>query len=235
MRLRPSNRTALAAALVATVIGASPSLAQEYDRYDADRPSWRHDDYPGRDEWLADCRARVARRDDGVGGAVIGGVVGGIAGNRVAGRGNRTAGTIAGAAVGAVAGAAIDRAEDAGRRDECEVYLDNYYASYERYGRDPGYPGYGYGYGSYGAYGYPGGGYPGYGPGYGYASYGYGAGCCGGVPMMMVPVQRSEPECVETVEYVYEDVPAPRPKVRYVPEKRTKIVPDKRVKITPVK
>ena len=51
----------------------------------------------------------------------------------------------------------------------------------------------------------------------------------------MVPVARAEPECTETVEYVYEDVPVrPRPKARYVP-KRTKIVPDKRVKMAPDK
>ena len=57
------------------------------------------------------------RRDNGLGGAAIGAVVGGVAGNRIAGRGNRTAGTLIGAGVGAVAGMAIDKAEDAPRRN----------------------------------------------------------------------------------------------------------------------
>lgn len=54
----------------------------------------------------------VARRDNGVGGAVIGGAVGAVAGNVIAGRGNRLGGTVLGAGVGALAGTAIDRAED---------------------------------------------------------------------------------------------------------------------------
>lgn len=55
------------------------------------------------------------------------------------------------------------------------------------------------------------------------------------VPMMMVPVTQGQPQCKETVEYVYEDVPVrPAPKKRYIP-KRTKIVPDKRVKTVPDK
>lgn len=177
------------------------------------RPEWRENtpqgaryamDSRARDEWLGECRQRIARRDNGVGGALIGGVVGGIAGNRIAGRGNRTAGTIAGAAVGAVAGAAIDRAEDNGRvRDECESYLDSYYDYYAYASRHPGY-------------------------GFGYQpAYGYAAGCCQAAPVAIAP--RREPECTETVEYVYEDVPA-RPKVRRIPTKRVKIVPDKRIK-----
>ena len=55
--------------------------------------------------------------------------------------------------------------------------------------------------------------------------------------MMMVPVMqmpRAEPECTETVEYVYEDVPV-RPARRVIPQKRVKVVPDKRIKIVPVK
>ncbi|SOB87451.1 Glycine zipper 2TM domain-containing protein [Sphingomonas guangdongensis] len=57
-----------------------------------------------------------ARRDNGVGGAIIGGAVGAGVGNLVAGRGDRLGGTLIGAGVGAIAGAAIDRAEDRGRR-----------------------------------------------------------------------------------------------------------------------
>lgn len=179
---------------------------------------------PGRDAWLADCRSRVSSRDSGVGGAVIGGVVGGVAGNRIAGRGNRTIGTLGGAAVGAVAGSAIDRAEDRGRtRDECEAYLDDYYARYAAGGFGPQ-----YGYGSYPqAYAQPG--YTSYAPAYG---YGAANGCCGGAPVMMVPVQ-TQPECTETVEYIYEDVPV-RPR-SYRPARRTKTIPDKRVKIVPDK
>lgn len=84
----------------------------DWDRYD--------DGYAGNaggyyDDWGYDDRrndARVARRDDGAGGAVAGAVVGGVAGNLVAGRGNRLGGTLIGAGVGAAAGYAIDRAED---------------------------------------------------------------------------------------------------------------------------
>lgn len=233
MRIRKSVRAALALGPVAALLAAQPAAAHETGYDHGPPPAWRQGGMDPRDAWLADCRERVSRRDNGVGGAVIGGVVGGIAGNRIAGRGNRTVGTIAGAAVGAVAGAAIDRAEDAGPRDECQAYLDDYYASYARQGF--GYQGYGYPGGSYGysSYGYGAYGYPGY--GYGYAS----GGCCGNAPMMMVPVQRAEPECTETVEYVYEDVPAPaprpRPRPRYDPEKRQKIVPDKRIKVVPTK
>jgi hypothetical protein len=168
--------------------------------------------YPGpgmdpeaREAWLEDCRRELGRGKSAAGGALIGGVVGGVAGNRIAGRGNRTEGTIAGAAIGAGAGALIDHAGDKARtRDECEAYLADYEARY----RQPG-----YGHGGYG---------------YQYPAYGYGGGCC--QPMMMVPVTmvpRGEPECTETVEYVYEDVPV-RPA-------RRKIVPDKRVKTRYVK
>lgn len=172
---------------------------------------------PGREAWLADCRQRVSARDNGVGGAVIGGLVGGVAGNRIAGRGNRTVGTLAGAAVGAAAGAVIDRAEDAGRsRDECEAYLDDYYARYQAGSDGRVYggamPAQGYAY----AYGYP---------------QGYTNGCCGAVPVMMVPAPvQAQPDCVETIEYVYEEVPVRRK--AYRPAKRTKIVRDKRVKLS---
>lgn len=200
--------TAAAAVMVLT---AQPALAHDHH---SDARSVRYGFDPGaREAWLADCRQRLSARDSGLGGAVIGGVVGGLAGNRIAGRGNRTVGTIAGAAVGAAAGAAIDKAEDtAHNRDECEAYLDDYYA---RYAQGSFYPASGYGY------------VP---PAYGYA---YPApGCCmASQAMMMVPAVQAEPECTETIEYVYEDAPArPAPRKRYIP-RRTKIVPDKRVPI----
>ncbi|PNU01743.1 glycine zipper 2TM domain-containing protein [Novosphingobium guangzhouense] len=207
---------------------ASPALAHDWPEPPA--YGYNHDSgYDPREAWLADCRQRLSSRDSGVGGAVIGGVVGGLAGNRIAGRGNRTVGTVAGAAVGAVAGAAIDKAEDRGRnRDECEAYLDDYYARYQTGGGYPGYgPGYGQGYGSSYASGY--GAPQGYYPAYGYPQQG----CCMTQPMMIVPVAQPKPNCTETIEYVYEDVPV-RPARRAIP-RRTKVVPDKRVKIVPDK
>jgi hypothetical protein len=175
---------------------------------------------PGADAWLADCRRRVSARDNGVGGAVIGGAVGGLAGNRIAGRHNRTVGTVAGVAVGAVAGSAIDRAEDRGRaQDECEAYLDDYYARYAE-GQQPQ-PPYGYDRPRY-ASGYVPAYTPTYAPGYAYPA----ANCC-------TPVQ-VQPECTETIEYVYEDVPVPRRTYRRV-AKRQRVVADKRIKIVPDK
>jgi uncharacterized protein YcfJ len=174
---------------------------------------------PGRDAWLVDCRSRTEARDNGVGGAVIGGVVGGVAGNRIAGRHNRVVGTLGGAAVGAVTGAAIDRAEDRGRaRDECEAYLDDYYARYAEQYAQPGVSGYRAGYAQPGYM-------AGYAPGY---AYGGNNGCCASAPVMMVPVQ-TQPECTETIEYIYEDVPVRQHSYR--PVKRQKIVTDKRVRI----
>jgi hypothetical protein len=233
MRLRSIFRTgALGSALVLAASAITPAFAGDGSNHPAPeqpgvapsgpdmRPEWRDGARPApaygidpraRDEWLGECRSRASRRDDGLGGAVIGGLVGGFAGNRIAGRGHRTVGTIAGAAVGAVAGAAIDNAEDRGRaRDECETYLDDYYA---RYSQPTGHHGYGYA------------------PGYGYAQQAYATanGCCGAtVPMMMVPVMmapRSTPECTETVETTYEYVPVRR-RVYHAPRP----VPDKRIR-----
>ena len=214
-------RLPVTAAAAALAILASPALAHEPGGPASGAPMAapqppHHAGYgagfdpAAREAWLADCRQRLAARDRGVGGAVIGGLVGGIAGHRIAGRHDRTLGTIAGAAVGAVAGAAIDRAEDAGRnRDECEAYLDAYYARYTQGGH---------------AWGYA--------APYGYAAYGQPMpGCCMAQPVMMAPAQ---PHCTETVEYVYEDVPVrarhiPR-RPHAVPDKRVKLVPDKRVR-----
>jgi len=230
MRLRQILRqTAMAGAVcTAAMTLADPALAQDNPGTQAEGDAGADNrippppGYPGpgystprmdpavRETWLADCRKSLSKRDSGLGGAVIGGVVGGIAGNRIAGRGHRTAGTVAGAAIGTGAGMLIGRAGDDGRaRDECETYLEDYEARYTQ-----GYSGYGYG-----------------GYGYGYPAYGYRGGCC--MPTMMVPVipmPRAEPQCTETVEYVYEDVPA-RPARRVVPDKRVKIVPDKRIPV----
>lgn len=195
----------LTAVATATVLTAQPALA--HDGHGAEPAFHRGEmrygfDPAAREAWLADCRRRLSARDSGLGGAVIGGVVGGLAGNRIAGSGNRAVGTIAGAAVGAAAGAAIDRAEDANHnRDECEAYLDDYYARYTQGGYYPAH---------------------GYAQGYGYMA---------ARPVMMVPATHAEPECTETIEYVYEDVPArPAPSRRYIP-RPSKIVPDKRVPI----
>ncbi|MCB2077570.1 MAG: glycine zipper 2TM domain-containing protein [Novosphingobium sp.] len=231
MRFGQIARTASVGTLVALAVTvAAPASAHPHadpgEPLPEYRPDWRegqprgYEDYQqgharARDEWLAECRRRVSHRDNGVGGAVIGGLIGGVAGNRIAGRGNRTVGTIAGVAVGAAAGMAIDKAEDNRReRDECETYLDDYYAR-SSYGQGHAQYGYGYGY-----------------PAYSY-TYAVAGGCC--QPMQAMPMQRSGPECTETVEYEYVDVPAPRPKVRYIPEKRTKVVPDKRIKVVPDK
>jgi len=240
MRLADGLVCTTAAALM---LAAPPALAHGQEGYEPGQwnqdaggppPGWRADPHapftpavePGaRAAWLADCRERLGRQDSGVGGALIGGVVGGVAGNRIAGRGNRTVGTVAGAAVGAVAGAAIDKAEDRGRnRDECEAYLADSDARY--YAGGPGgspvgystpYPASGYAYAPYPAPAAP-------------MGYGYPAGCCGAVPMMMVPVMiPGKPECTETVEYIYEDVPVKRRVYRTV--KRTKLVRDKRILI----
>jgi hypothetical protein len=221
-------RSVLGAATAAMLLfGAPPALAHDgHARDDDSRRGPHYEGYePGaRNAWLADCRQRLSSHDSGLGGAVIGGVVGGIAGNRIAGRHNRTVGTLAGAAVGAAAGAVIDKAEDAGRnRDECEAYLDDYYADYTR-GGYPGGPGPGYGQGQGYGYAYPGGYYP---------AYAAAPGCCMMQPVMMAPAPRAEQHCTETVEYVTEYVPAPRR--RAIPPRRAKVVPDKRTKLVPTK
>ena len=84
--------------------------ARDNGRYVRDDRAY--DRYVAEDDGMPPPPPPIARRDDGVGGAVIGGVVGGVAGNVIAGRGNRLGGTVLGAGVGALAGTAIDRAED---------------------------------------------------------------------------------------------------------------------------
>jgi len=136
-----------AAMFAALSFATAPTMAQEAPAYPGgpypgesysdgpEAPRYGGFDPGARDAWLADCRHRVSSRDSGVGGALIGGAAGGLVGNRIAGRGHRTVGTLAGAAVGAAAGMAIDKAEDSRRnRDECEAYLDDYYARYTQGG-----------------------------------------------------------------------------------------------------
>ncbi|MEY4722017.1 MAG: hypothetical protein RIQ46_1742 [Pseudomonadota bacterium] len=163
-----------------------------------------------REAWLTECRRRLVRRDNGLGGGIVGGLLGGLLGNRIAGRGNRTTGTIVGGVAGAVAGVVIDKAEDAGRgqsADYCEAYLDDYYARNAQ------------------AYGYMGQGMAYAAPvpvalvpvATGYQAYqAAGQGAC--------------TETVTTTEYV-EEVPVRRRHIqrRAVPDKRVRIVPDKRV------
>lgn len=182
----------------------------------------RHAYYsPAQNAWLADCRQRISASDRGVGGAVIGGLVGGVAGNRIAGQGNRTVGTLAGAAIGATAGTIIDRAENGSRaRDECEAYLDDYYARYEGDRTSQRYT----------AYAHTGpanaSGYPGY-----YPANPYG-GCCGPFPVTMVPISvQPAPQCTETIEYVYEDVPVKK-RVYRSKAVKTNVAGDKRVHMT---
>lgn len=152
-----------------------------------------------RDEWLADCRARIRgvdRKDrGGVIGGLLGGIAGGIVGNRVYDS-ERLAGTLIGAGVGGLAGiaigVAIGAAGDRKREDECAWHLDRYMAG--------GYPGVAYGQG-----------YPGYGYGYGYWGYTL-------VPVMVAVPQRAVVR--ETVTEEYEHVPV---RARSVP--RTKVIP----------
>ena len=235
MRLRHIVQTLAVGSVLAL---AAPAFAQvgphgpgEAPAGPDTRPEWRGDapapaaPYTAfgpvidtREAWLADCRRRVS--DNGMGGAVIGGVAGGLLGNRIAGRGHRTVGTVAGAAVGAVAGAAIDKAEDRGRvRDQCEAYLDDYYARANYARANPGYAyaaGYGYPGGGYYGAGYYGGGYP------GYVLVPVQNGCC-------QPAAARQPDCTETVEYEYVDAPRARV-IRRAPDKRVRVVPDKRIR-----
>ena len=216
-------RQVLHAPVLATALGltalSAPAFAQNYDTpYPA--PEWREDEATGRlppavangidprarAEWVNECRRRVASSGNGLGGAVVGGVIGGLAGNRIAGRGNRTVGTVAGAAVGAVAGGAIDQAQSRSRAsDDCEAYYDDYYTRYAQSG---------YGQSGYGQ------------SGYGYAPQ---------TVMVPVTVTPGGPQCTETYETVYDDVPVRRRVIRRAVPRRVYTVPDKRVRIVPDK
>lgn len=208
--LRHTLRILTAGGAAALTLATAPALAHE-SHDGPPPPGWGapppHMMGPAPDArmaWLDECRGRMSRHHDGMGGALIGGAIGGLAGNRIAGHRHRTEGTIAGAAVGAIAGAAIDRAEDRGARDECERYLDEYYGYYSAHARH--FAGY-----------YPGG-------------MVQAQGCC--QPMMTMP--RPAPECREEVRYVTEYVTVPGRRViprRPAPrDKRVRIVPDKRIR-----
>lgn len=224
MRLRRSIQTS---ALIGALALAAPAMAHDAPQpgvaptgvlgsVDA-RPVWKGDaplpqqpavlgpEPRAREAWLAECRRRLVRQDDGLGGGLIGGLLGGLLGNRIAGRGHRTTGTIVGGVAGAVAGVVIDKAEDAGRRqsyDYCEAYLDDYYA---RYTQGQGYQGQAMAY----------------------------AAPVMMVPAMAGHHGAAQGGCTETVTtttYV-EDVPVRRRHIqrRATPDERVKIVPDKRI------
>lgn len=94
---------------------------------------------------------------------------------------------------------------------ECEAYLDDYYRSYIGRG--------GYGEGPPMAHG----------RGSHFEPH-------HGMPMRAgPPMAQAQPRCVETIEYVTEEVPAPAK--RYIAPRRTKtkVVPDKRVKLKQAK
>ena len=102
---------------VASLVPATPAMAQRYDRsysYDryGDRQGYRS--YRGDDRrYYNNYRARQ-KCNDGDGGTIVGAIAGGLLGNQVAGRGDRTLGTVLGAVGGAVAGRAIDRSDRPG-------------------------------------------------------------------------------------------------------------------------
>lgn len=225
MRLRRSIQTS---ALIGALALAAPAMAHDAPQPGVapagvagsvdTRPVWKGDaplpqqpavlgpEPRAREAWLAECRRRLVRRDDGLGGGLIGGLLGGLLGNRIAGRGDRTTGTIIGGVAGAVAGVVIDKAEDAGRRqsyDYCEAYLDDYYARYAQSYAYQGHMGHGVqmmmvpvAAGHHGHHGAK-------------------AACT---------------ETVTTTEYI-EEVPARRRHIqrRAVPDKRVRIAPDKRI------
>jgi hypothetical protein len=107
------NRFITAAALAATVLGASPVLADphyrgsEYDRrgrYIEPRPITNRDQvWQGRDGRY------YCKRSNGTTGLVIGAVGGALVGRAIDTRGDRTLGTLLGAAGGALLGREIER------------------------------------------------------------------------------------------------------------------------------
>jgi hypothetical protein len=116
-----------------------------------------------RDQWLAECRRRVALREDDDDGVIIGGLlgalVGGVAGYEIAGAGDRVLGSVLGVGggglIGGLLGSLFDGDDDEDRYD-CEGALDSYMSqtaapSGERiasrtiaYPAPYAYPGYGY-------------------------------------------------------------------------------------------
>lgn len=213
MRLRRFAQTCAAISGLAIAALAAPANAHDKHRHSEDtRPDWRE----GRQGWTApamDPRARenwladCRHRISSRDNGIGGAVIGGLVGGLA---GNRLAGA-GNRTVGTVAGAAIGAVAGAAidKAEDRGPARDDCEAFLDDYYARGGY---GYGYGQ---------------PGY-------------AVPMVMVPVMlvpRGQPECKETVEYVYENVPArrtirraPRRAPRHVPDKRIRIAPDKRVR-----
>lgn len=215
MRLRHIIQTCAAAAALAV---AGTAAAQETPGADHvggpgtapagpdARPEWRDErssaPHYGVDPAARDAWLSECRRRISVRDDGLGGaVIGGLVGGFA---GNRIAGRgnrTVGTLAGAAVGAAAGAAIDrAEDRDRVRDECEVYLDSYYDYYAQAG-RAYGYG-------------------GYGRAVY-TGAGCCDAAP-------RREPECTETVEYVYEDVPV-QSRVRRIPARRTKVVPDKRI------
>ncbi len=103
----------------ASLIPATPAMAQRYDRggygYNYDRGYNGYNDSGYRNYRGNDRRYYSNRNDrckDGDGGTIIGAIAGGLLGHEIAGRrGDRTLGVILGGAAGAIAGRAIDKSD----------------------------------------------------------------------------------------------------------------------------
>lgn len=132
-------RSAVAAVLIASFVGAAPAMAQPHGRarghykhaekreekreareayWDASQ-HYRRDDRRyrarrlGREDriYRGSDNRYYCKRDDGTSGLIIGGLAGGILGNVIAPGGSKTIGTIAGAGLGAIIGKTIDDGE----------------------------------------------------------------------------------------------------------------------------
>ena len=125
-------RTAVAALLLVSFVGAVPADAQPYGRarghykkeerreardayWDASK-HYKHDERRyrarrlGREDriYRGSDNRYYCKRDDGTTGLIVGGITGGVLGNVIAPGGSKVLGTIAGGALGAVIGRAID-------------------------------------------------------------------------------------------------------------------------------
>jgi hypothetical protein len=128
-------RSAVAALLLVSFVGAVPAVAQPHGRarghykhaekreareayWDASR-HYRRDDRRyrvrrlGREDriYRGSDNRYYCKRDDGTSGLIIGGLAGGVLGNVIAPGGSKTIGTIAGAGIGAIIGKTIDDGE----------------------------------------------------------------------------------------------------------------------------
>jgi hypothetical protein len=128
-------RSAVAAVLIASFVGAAPAMAQPHGRArghykHAEKREAREADWDASRHYRRDDRRYRARRlgredriyrgsdnryyckrDDGTSGLIIGGLAGGVLGNVIAPGGSKTIGTIAGAGLGAIIGKTIDDGE----------------------------------------------------------------------------------------------------------------------------